>query len=218
MLQDTDKNSIMCNDTDAVAWKTHFDFLPINGLAKLFYVIGLFCVMAHGFHAESASLTGITSISPSNGTAAANVTISWAYITAATLVRSNGVAAASHTVVSSTSITAVAPAGVTTGKISVTTSGGTATSASSFTVVAVPTITSFTPIGGVAATSATITGANFTGATAAKFKDAAASTFRTILIGESELENLGDITDTTNSGNVKSQGINDFCIFRGGEK
>ena len=54
------------------------------------------------------------------------------------------------------------PGNATTGPIAVTTPGGTATSATSFTVA--PRITSFTPANGVIGTSVTINGANFTGA------------------------------------------------------
>lgn len=54
---------------------------------------------------------------------------------------------ADFTIVNATTIKAMVPQGVSTGKVAVTTSGGTATSAGNFTVVAVPvpTISSFTP-------------------------------------------------------------------------
>lgn len=68
------------------------------------------------------------------------VTITGTNFTAITSVKFNGTAAASYTVVSSTSITAVVPSGVTAGSITVTNSGGTATS-SAYTVTPVPTIT-----------------------------------------------------------------------------
>ncbi len=56
-----------------------------------------------------------------------------------------------------------------------TTPGGTATSATNFTVVSPPTITSFTPTSGPVGTSVTISGTNFTGATAVTFNGTAAS-------------------------------------------
>src|SRR5207244_8534089 len=67
------------------------------------------------------------------------------------------------------------PNGATTGPISVTTSGGTATSASNFTVIPPPTITSFSPTSGPAGTSVTITGTNFTGVTSVTFNGVSAS-------------------------------------------
>ena len=67
------------------------------------------------------------------------------------------------------------PGNATTGPIAVTTPGGTATSATSFTVA--PRITSFTPTNGVIGTSVTINGANFTGASTVTFNGTAATTF-----------------------------------------
>src|SRR6185436_6588453 len=74
------------------------------------------------------------------------------------------------TVASATQITAAVPAAATTGKVTVTTPSGTATSASNFTVLPpVPTITSFTPASGLIAAAVTITGTNFTGTSAVRF-------------------------------------------------
>src|SRR5207249_4809664 len=84
--------------------------------------------------------------------------------TGATAVRFNGTVA-SFTVNTSTQITATVPNGATSGPIQVTTPGGTATSASSFTVTtppAPPSISSFSPTSGPVGTSVAITGSNFT--------------------------------------------------------
>jgi hypothetical protein len=82
--------------------------------------------------------------------------------TGATGVTFNG-AAASFTVLDVYRINATVPAGATTGPIKVTTPGGTATSATNFTVL--PTISSFGPLSGLAGwTEVTIYGTNFTGA------------------------------------------------------
>src|SRR5207247_1779000 len=94
--------------------------------------------------------------------------------TGASAVLFNGTSA-SFTVNSATSIAATVPSGATTGPISVTTSGGTASSAGSFTVINPPTITSFTPASGPVGTSVTISGTNFTGATAVLFNSVSAS-------------------------------------------
>jgi bacillopeptidase F len=84
----------------------------------------------------------ITGFAPTSGPVGTGVTISGTNFTGATAVAFNGTSA-SFTVTSATSIGATVPAGATTGPIRVTTPGGTATSASSFTVVNPPTITRF---------------------------------------------------------------------------
>jgi hypothetical protein len=77
----------------------------------------------------------ITSFTRSNGPAGVSVTITGTNLTGATQVRFNGTAATSFTINSATSITAIVPTGATSGLLSITTQGGTATSASSFTVL-----------------------------------------------------------------------------------
>ena len=75
----------------------------------------------------------VGSFTPSSGPVGTSVTINGTGLTQATKVAFNGVAA-SFTVNSDLKITAVVPAGATTGKIVVTTPGGSAASATSFTV------------------------------------------------------------------------------------
>ncbi|MGH2596507.1 MAG: IPT/TIG domain-containing protein, partial [Actinomycetota bacterium] len=89
-------------------------------------------------------------------------------------VRFNGlsVGAGNFTVNSSILITATVPAGATNGLITVVAPGGTVNSATSFTVTSpppLPTVTSLSPTTGPVGTTVTITGTNFTGATAVKF-------------------------------------------------
>ncbi|HEY3043346.1 MAG TPA: IPT/TIG domain-containing protein [Vicinamibacterales bacterium] len=122
--------------------------------------------------ANFTTVPTITSFTPTSGAEGASVTISGANLTGATAVTFNGSVAA-FTVASATTIQTAVPAGATTGTLSVTTPGGTATSPSNFTVA--PTITSFTPASGPVGTTVTINGRNFTAATAVRFNGTAAT-------------------------------------------
>src|SRR5207237_6062943 len=115
-----------------------------------------------------------TTSTPASGPAGTSVTISGTNFTGATVVAFSG-ASASFTINSAASIQATVPTGATTGTISVTTPGGTASSAGSFTVINPPTITSFTPPIAPMGISMTISGTDFTGATAVTFNGGSAS-------------------------------------------
>ena len=120
----------------------------------------------------------VTGFTPTSGAPGTAVTINGSGFTGATAVKFNGVAATTFSVGSDVQITATVPSGATTGPIAVTTSGGTGTSATSFTVtsgVPAPTITSFTPTSGPIGTSVTITGTNFTGATSVTLRNVTAT-------------------------------------------
>lgn len=125
------------------------------------------------------SLPSITAFTQS-GRVGSTVTLIGTNLTGASAVKFNGVASTTITNISATALKAIVPVGATTGKISVTTPGGTASSATNFTVVSLPTITSFTPTSGHTGTVVTITGMNFSGATAVKFNGIAATTFTVI--------------------------------------
>jgi uncharacterized repeat protein (TIGR03803 family) len=76
----------------------------------------------------------VTSFSPGSGTVGSQVTITGMSFSQATGVKFGGVAATVFTVNSNTKITATVPSGAVSGKISVSTPGGTGLSATSFTV------------------------------------------------------------------------------------
>jgi len=110
----------------------------------------------------------ISSFTPTSGPVGTSVDIQGTNFTGATSVTFNGTADPSFIVNSPTDITAHAPSGATSGPISVTTPGGTATSPSSYTVIAPPKITGFSPTSGHLGQQVTITGKNFTGVTGVK--------------------------------------------------
>jgi hypothetical protein len=84
-----------------------------------------------------AAAPTITSFTPTSGNVGTSVVITGTNLTGVTAVRFNGVTAtfSSNT---ATSVTAVVPSGATTGKVSLTTPGGTATSTADFTVTTAP--------------------------------------------------------------------------------
>ncbi|HEU5167375.1 MAG TPA: IPT/TIG domain-containing protein, partial [Chitinophagaceae bacterium] len=154
----------------------------------------------------------ITSFTPTSGGAGTSITITGTNFTGATAVNFGGVAASSFTVNSATSITAVLGTG-TSGNVSITTPGGTA-SIAGFTFIPPPTITSFGPSSAATGTSVTITGTNFTGATAVSFGGIAASSYTvnsstsiTAVVGTGA---SGNIAVTTPGGTAT---IADFLFF-----
>ena len=105
--------------------------------------------------ASATTLAGaptITSFTPSSGPVGTSVTIGGTSFTGATAVRFNGVST-SFTVISDTAIQATVPTGATTGPLSVTTPGGTATSPNNFTVTVTLTVTKTGIIGSGTVTS-----------------------------------------------------------------
>ena len=119
----------------------------------------------------------ITGFSPTSGLVGSSVAIGGTNLGGTTSVTFNGTSATSFSVSSATSITATVPAGATTGTISVTNPGGTATSAGTFTVIQTPSITSFSPTFGPVGTVVTIGGTHFTGATVVTFNATTAVSF-----------------------------------------
>ena len=109
-------------------------------------------------------LTGFT---PTSGLAGSGVTLSGSGFTGATSVSFNG-SPASFTADSDTQITAIVPSSFPSGPITVTTPGGTTTSAAYF--IEAPTLTGFTPTSGAPGDTVDLTGSGFHGATSVSFK------------------------------------------------
>jgi hypothetical protein len=119
----------------------------------------------------------ITSFSPGSGAVGTTVTITGTGFTGATSVRFNGTWSAPN-VASDTSISATVPAGATTGRISVTTPGGTGQSATDFVVGGsggLPRFSDFNPKSGPVGTTVVIDGNNYNGATAVRFNGTSAT-------------------------------------------
>jgi uncharacterized protein YhjY with autotransporter beta-barrel domain len=142
----------------------------------------------------------VTGVSPGSGPAmgGTSVTITGSNFTGASAVNFGANAATAYTVDTPTQITATAPAGAGVVDIRVTTVGGTSATGASdgFTYVAEPIVTSVSPGSGPATggTSITITGSNFTGATAVSIGGAAASSY--------SVDSATRITATTPAGSA----------------
>jgi len=166
----------------------------------------------------------VTSVTPSSGPSGGgtSVAITGTGFSGATAVRFGTNNAGSVIVNSDTSITATSPAGSGAVDVSVTTPGGSGTLSNAFTyAVPVPVISGVTPASGSTAggTSVTISGSNFTGATAVKFGandatsffvNSAASITATSPSGSS---GTVDITVTTPAGTSTTSAADQFTYL-----
>ncbi|MGY3090026.1 hypothetical protein ACVWYF_003074 [Hymenobacter sp. UYAg731] len=124
----------------------------------------------------------IASISPTSGLVGATVTVTGSFFTDASVVTLNGVVITTFTVVDANTITFEVPVGATSGTIAVTTPGGTATSAGTFTVLApnpMPTIASLAPntaVAGSASLPLTVNGTGFVSGSMITFNNTALTT------------------------------------------
>ncbi|WKV12688.1 BspA family leucine-rich repeat surface protein [Marivirga harenae] len=151
----------------------------------------------------------IISFTPTSAASGATVTITGTSFTGTTAVSFGGTAAASFSVNSDTEITAVVANG-TSGSIEVTTSEGTSTLAG-FTFIPPPTITSFAPTFGNEGETITITGVDFTGATAVSFGGIAATSYTVI----SDTEISAVIAASSSSGNIEVTTANGTALLNG---
>jgi hypothetical protein len=114
----------------------------------------------------------------------AGVRITGTSLTNASAVRFGGITA-TFTVDGPTQITATVPNAAVSGKITVTTPGGTAASATDFTVIRPPAITSFSPASGQVGTPVTLTGTNLGTVTAVAFGNVSVTASITVLSASS---------------------------------
>ncbi|MFN8011054.1 MAG: hypothetical protein U0P81_06590 [Holophagaceae bacterium] len=142
------------SDDGGGTWSRYGQGLPLVAVRDLYIATDGSFVRAATFGRGVWEISGssgpaaptLASFNPASGPVSTPVTLTGTNFTGATSVKFNGTAA-TFSVDSATQISTSVPSGATTGTISVTTPGGTATSASSFTVGTVtqpPTITSFT--------------------------------------------------------------------------
>jgi len=164
------KNSLVIGDVIKNTASIYFDYnLPVETNTQETEVV------QYSISNPQVAIPTISSFTPGSAASGSAVTIEGTYLAGATAVSFGGITATSFTVNSDTSITAVVGTGAS-GDVSVMTPGGTAILAG-FTFIPAPTITSFTPTNGGTATSITISGTNFTGATAVSFGGIAATSF-----------------------------------------
>jgi IPT/TIG domain-containing protein/type IX secretion system substrate protein len=116
----------------------------------------------------------VSGFAPAQGPVGTVVTVDGVGFAGASAVRFNGTAAA-FTIESGTRLRATVPAGATSGPIAVTNPTDTAASTASFTVILLPTISSFVPDHGLPGTEVTVNGSSFATASAVSFNGTAAS-------------------------------------------
>jgi hypothetical protein len=143
----------------------------VRGASTLFTALVL---VVTGVHAARAAPPLALLFNPASGAPGASVTITGTGFDDASVANGvlfHEVAAASFTVDSDVQITAVVPAGATTGPITVTDSEGSSSSVIDFTVSSppTPTIAAFVPLSGPTGTSVTIDGTGFTSASSVEF-------------------------------------------------
>ncbi len=151
--------------------------LRVGTRARWLIVSGMLVVAVLGPAAPASGVEPtITSFSPASGPVGTVVTINGTDLTGATAVTFNNTPA-TFAVNSATKITATVPLGAATGRIRVSTPGGTGMSREAFIVSTTgepPAIRTFHPTSGPVGTQVTITGLNFTGSLLVAFHGAAA--------------------------------------------
>lgn len=131
----------------------------------------------------------ISGFTPSSGIVGTVVTITGQNFDAGSVVVKFGTGTATEvTIVSATQITAKVPATGTTGKITIETAAGSGLSASNFTVIGAPAISSFTPTSGLAGVEVTITGTNFINVNTIKFNSTVVTAGNYTLFSDTQIK------------------------------
>jgi len=156
----------------------------------------------------AAGLKAFVKLVFSSGKIGSTVEVLGGGFTGATNVKFNGASASFH-VVSDTYLTAIVPAGATTGQVKVTTPSGTLTSSTKFRVT--PTILSFQPTSGPVGTQVMITGTGLTQTSKVSFGGVPATAFRVnsdaqVTATVPSGAKTGKITITTPGGTATSSG------------
>ncbi len=154
-------------------------------------------------------LPAIASFAPLKAGPGGKITIRGANFIGTTNVQFNDVRAAGFVIDSPTQITATVPDAANTGLVRVSTAVGSATSVAVLTIVPVPIINSFNPLGAPAGASVTITGANFEETTEVRFNGLPGTAFsvdspRQITVRVPPGATSGSITVTTPGGTAAS--------------
>ncbi|MCG8603759.1 IPT/TIG domain-containing protein, partial [bacterium] len=136
----------------------------------------------------------ISSFSPPSGTVGDEVTVVGSGFDAVTDVALNATPT-SFTVISDVELRFPVPAGATSGVLSMTSPGGPTISLTSFQVINIPSISSFSPASGVVGDEVTILGVNFTSATEVAFNGSSATVFE--VDSDSELRAVVPLDATT---------------------
>jgi Subtilase family/Bacterial Ig-like domain (group 3)/Autotransporter beta-domain/IPT/TIG domain len=184
--------------------------------------VALLC--AFGFTTEAQAQFApptVTNVNPNTGPGAGGttVTITGSNFFVVTAVNFGSNPAASYTVTSPTQITATSSAGTGTVDITVTAGGGTsgASAADQFTYVPAPTVTGVNPASGPPSggTTVTISGDNFTNATAVRFGGTAAGAFSVVSASQITATSPAgtgtvDVTVTTPGGTSATGGADRF--------
>jgi Leucine-rich repeat (LRR) protein len=117
----------------------------------------------------------VRGIGPSPAAVGDTVTITGEDLRFISTLRIGGTIIPEYRVVNSTTITFVVPAGATTSTVTVLGTGGSTTSTTALEVIPPPVITGMSPSGGVSGQVITLTGREFTGATAVRFGNTTAT-------------------------------------------
>jgi regulation of enolase protein 1 (concanavalin A-like superfamily) len=169
-------NTVLASySADGTSWTSIGTAQKIDGIESS-YLYGMAVVSnsisnqaSATFEVPDLNRPSITQFNPTSGSVGTTVTIDGTNFVGVTAVKFGG-KSATFIPVSDTQLLATVPQEAATGKVAVTTAGGTATSATDYVVTkSTPSISDFDPGAGPIGTIVTITGTDLTGATAVTF-------------------------------------------------